>query len=150
MLAVVSPAIVANLPPASRLCCCSNSASFGASFGVSGSTAAGGGGGRPGIPGNGDVPSSALTSQISVLNAAYAATGWSFSLAGTDRTTNATWFNSCDSASVETAMKTALRQGTADDLNFYTCNPGSGLLGWALSTVVTGGAATSSTLRHAT
>jgi hypothetical protein len=28
-------------------------------------------------------------------------------------------------------MKSALRQGTADDLNIYTCNPGGGLLGWA-------------------
>ena len=80
---------------------------------------------------NGDVPSSDLTSQINILNAAYAATGWSFNLVATDRTTNTTWFNTCDSASVETAMKNALRQGTADDLNFYTCNPGGGLLGWA-------------------
>ena len=28
-------------------------------------------------------------------------------------------------------MKTALRQGTADDLNIYSSNPGGGLLGWA-------------------
>jgi hypothetical protein len=28
-------------------------------------------------------------------------------------------------------MKGALRQGSADDLNVYSCNPGGGLLGWA-------------------
>lgn len=28
-------------------------------------------------------------------------------------------------------MKAALRQGSADDLNIYTSNPGGGLLGWA-------------------
>jgi Pregnancy-associated plasma protein-A len=80
---------------------------------------------------NGDVPASAITSQINVLNAAYASTGWSFNLVSTDRTTNATWFNACDAAANEKKLKTALRQGTADDLNLYTCNPGGGLLGWA-------------------
>ena len=33
-----------------------------------------------------------ITNQMNVLNAAYAATGWQFSLAGTDRTSNATWY----------------------------------------------------------
>ncbi len=80
---------------------------------------------------NGDVPASQITSQINVLNAAYAGTGWSFNLVATDRTTNTTWFNSCDKSNVEKSMKNALRQGTADDLNLYTCNPGGGLLGWA-------------------
>jgi hypothetical protein len=31
----------------------------------------------------------------------------------------------------ETAAKTALHRGTADDLNVYTANPGGGLLGWS-------------------
>ncbi|MEZ4311682.1 MAG: zinc metalloprotease, partial [Polyangiaceae bacterium] len=60
-----------------------------------------------------------------------ASTGWSFNLVSTDRTDNATWYNNCDSSSVESAMKSALRQGSADDLNLYSCNPGGGLLGWA-------------------
>ena len=40
---------------------------------------------------NGDIPDSQIADQISVLNAAYGKWGYRFSLAGTDRTTNATW-----------------------------------------------------------
>jgi len=80
---------------------------------------------------NGDVPATQITSQMSVINAAYASTGWSFNLVATDRTTNSSWFNSCDKISVEKTIKTTLRKGTAADFNLYTCNPGGGLLGWA-------------------
>ncbi len=79
---------------------------------------------------NGDVPNSMITDQMNVLNAAFAGTGWSFTLVQTTRTTNTTWYNGCYGSS-ETAMKTALRQGTADDLNIYTCNPSGGILGYA-------------------
>lgn len=81
---------------------------------------------------NGDVPSSQITSQINVLNAAYASTGWSFNLVATDRTTNTTWYNGCyGNSSTESQFKNALHQGTADDLNIYSCNPSSGILGYA-------------------
>jgi hypothetical protein len=80
---------------------------------------------------NGDVTTAMITNQISVLNSAYAGTGWSFNLVSTNRTTNTSWFNNCANASTESAIKNALRQGTADDLNIYTCNPSGGLLGWA-------------------
>jgi len=80
---------------------------------------------------NGDVPDSQITSQISVLNAAYASTGWTFQLVSTDRTTNAAWYTVTQGSTAETQMKTALRQGTADDLNLYTANIGGGLLGWS-------------------
>jgi hypothetical protein len=80
---------------------------------------------------NGDVSAQMITDQMNVLNAAYAPWGWQFNLVSTDRTTNSTWYNTCDQSSTESAMKNALRQGTADDLNLYTCNPGGGLLGWA-------------------
>jgi len=80
---------------------------------------------------NGDVTAQMITDQMNVLNAAYAPWGWSFNLVATDRTTNSSWYNTCDQASTETAMKTALRRGTAATLNLYTCNPGGGLLGWA-------------------
>jgi len=79
---------------------------------------------------NGDIPDSQITSQINVLNAAYASTGWSFTLAQTDRTTNTSWYT-CSGGSCETQMKNALRKGTADDLNIYSNNMGGGLLGWA-------------------
>jgi hypothetical protein len=79
----------------------------------------------------GKLSSTDIASQISVLNAAYSGTGWSFSLVSTDYTDNSTWFNSCYTSSVEDTMKAALRAGSADDLNLYTCNPSGGILGWA-------------------
>jgi hypothetical protein len=80
---------------------------------------------------NGNIPDSQIASQINVLNAAYATTGWSFSLAATDRTTNASWYTMTPGSAAETQAKAALRQGTADDLNIYSANIGQGLLGWA-------------------
>ena len=81
--------------------------------------------------GGGAVSSTMINDQINVLNAAYASTGWSFVLAGTDTTVNDTWYTMGAGSTAETAAKTALRQGTADDLNLYTANLGGGLLGWA-------------------
>jgi hypothetical protein len=80
---------------------------------------------------NGDIPSSQITDQINVLNAAYASTGWSFSLAGTTRTTNATWYTMSPNTSAESQAKAALRQGGKNALNIYSANLGGGLLGWA-------------------
>ncbi len=79
---------------------------------------------------NGDISTAMINSQISVLNDAYASWGWTFNLVSVSRTTNATWYNGCYGSS-ESAMKNALRQGSADDLNFYSCNPGGGILGYA-------------------
>jgi hypothetical protein len=79
---------------------------------------------------NGDVSAQMIADQIAVLNAAYAPWGWSFQLVATDRTTNSTWYSNCYGSS-ESAMKNALRQGSADDLNIYSCNPSGGVLGWA-------------------
>lgn len=78
----------------------------------------------------GNVSDSQINQQISVLNNAFASTGWAFNLVSVSRTTNSTWYNGCYGSS-EGAMKSALRQGSADDLNFYTCNPGGGILGYA-------------------
>lgn len=108
----------------------------------------GGGGGTPAVTGGtidvywhvinngtslaaGNIPDSQITSQISVLNNAYARWGWQFRLASTDRTTNAGWYVAEPGTAAEANMKTALRKGSADDLNIYSNNPGSDLLGWA-------------------
>ena len=78
----------------------------------------------------GNIPDSMINAQISVLNDAYAAWGWQFQLVSTDRTTNSSWYANCY-GSAETAMKNALRMGSADDLNVYSCNPSGGILGYA-------------------
>lgn len=79
----------------------------------------------------GDLTQNQINSQISVLNAGYASTGVSFVLASVDRTNNASWYTVTPGTAAETAMKTALRKGTAKDLNLYAANIGGGLLGWA-------------------
>jgi hypothetical protein len=80
---------------------------------------------------NGDVPRSMIDEQMDVLNAAFSGTGWSFNLVAVDRTTNATWYTAGYNSTAEAQMKVALREGSADDLNIYSNNPGGGLLGWA-------------------
>lgn len=91
---------------------------------------------------NGDVPTKWLRDQIDVLNAAFAGsdptaaptsanTPFRFSLIGVDRTTNAAWFNSGIDSAEEREMKTALRVGGPDVLNFYTTAAGGDFLGWA-------------------
>jgi len=80
--------------------------------------------------GKGNLTSGQINSQISVLNAAYAGTGFSFNLVSTDVTANNNWFTTTG-GTYETQMKTALRQGTSEDLNIYSNNMGGGLLGWA-------------------
>jgi hypothetical protein len=80
---------------------------------------------------NGDLPDSMIADQMAVLNAAFAPTRWRFRLVQTTRTTNANWYAMSPGSSAEQQAKAALRQGTADDLNIYSANPGGGLLGWA-------------------
>ena len=56
-------------------------------------------------------------------------TGFSFALAGVDRTNNATWYAS-KGGGAEHAMKTALKTGGDNTLNVYTTSGGS-YLGYA-------------------
>lgn len=72
-----------------------------------------------------------IDDQIDVLNDAFAGTGFSFFLAGVDFTNNRKWFNGCASSGTERQIKQNLAVDPANNLNFYTCNPSGGLLGWA-------------------
>ncbi len=79
----------------------------------------------------GNVPTSMINDQISVLNAAYAGTGFSFTLASIDRTDSKRWFSMTPGGRKEQQMKQALAIDPANNLNIYTCEPGQNLLGWA-------------------
>ncbi|MFO0762613.1 MAG: zinc metalloprotease [Byssovorax sp.] len=86
---------------------------------------------------NGDITSQMIADQITVLNQAYggntggAVTSFTFTLAGVDRTTNATWYTMSPGSTAESQAKNALRIGGANALNLYSANLGGGLLGWA-------------------
>lgn len=79
---------------------------------------------------NGNIANTMISNQISVLNAAYANSGFQFSLVSTDRTTNASWYTNCY-GTAETSMKNALHKGGKGDLNIYSCAPSGGILGYA-------------------
>jgi hypothetical protein len=81
--------------------------------------------------GHGAATSQQISSQIQVLNAAYAGKGFSFTLVSTDTTANDSWYVVQPGTSAESQMKSALRKGTGDDLNLYSANIGGGLLGWS-------------------
>ncbi len=78
-----------------------------------------------------DVTDTQIANQIAVLNGAYANTNFQFVLASTDRTNNTTWSQHTMGSAAEAAMKNALAISPATTLNFYTCNIGGGLLGYA-------------------
>ncbi|MBK5294462.1 MAG: zinc metalloprotease [Acidobacteriia bacterium] len=80
---------------------------------------------------NGDVTTQMINDQISVLNNAFASSGYSFNLISVDRTTNTTWYTMTPGSAAEEQAKNALRQGGADALNIYSAGIGGGLLGWA-------------------
>ncbi len=77
----------------------------------------------------GNIPDSQIEAQMDVLNQSFEPATFYFDLVSIDRTTNSDWFNTWG-GSVEIAMKNALRQGTANDLNIYSLNVGGGMLGW--------------------
>lgn len=81
--------------------------------------------------GQGAPTNAQILDQVAVLNGAFNGWGWYFNLVSIDVTANDAWYTMGYGSSAETAAKTALRKGTADDLNLYSANIGGGLLGWA-------------------
>lgn len=81
--------------------------------------------------GQGDISNGEIAAQLAVLNDAFAGSGFAFNLVATDRTANDAWYTAGPGSTAERDMKSALRQGSADDLNLYANNMGGGLLGWA-------------------
>lgn len=79
----------------------------------------------------GAVSAGTIANQITVLNSAYAGSGFHFRPAGTDVTNNASWYGVSEGSRTERAMKNALRKGGKAALNLYAANIGDDLLGWA-------------------
>ncbi|KAI8847987.1 hypothetical protein BC829DRAFT_433574 [Chytridium lagenaria] len=85
--------------------------------------------------GRGALTDAAIARQVAVLNSDFA-NQYFFTLRATTRTANTAWFTRAGPGSAEqTAMKRALRRGTAAALNVYsvgfTAGSGAGLLGYA-------------------
>lgn len=81
--------------------------------------------------GTGNVTNTQIANQISVLNSAFAGTGFSFILTSTTRTANNSWYTGCGSSGTELNMKNALAVDVPHTLNIYTCAPSGGVLGYA-------------------
>ena len=89
----------------------------------------------PAIPAS-NVSDTAISQQTYAGNLGFSGmeggvdTGFRLKLAGVDRTANAAWFNAGPGSSDERAMKQALHQGDASDLNIYITTA-EVYLGWA-------------------
>lgn len=80
---------------------------------------------------DGNIPQSQIDAQIAYLNASYAGTGFTFSLASVDRTMSRAWFKLLPGTGKERRAKEALAIDPLHRFNVYTCSPGQNLLGWA-------------------
>lgn len=76
----------------------------------------------------GNVPDSMVTAQLQVLNDAFGARGFSFSLQAINRVNDRRAFTGCYS---NQKFKKSLAVDPANTLNFYTCKPKGNILGYA-------------------
>jgi hypothetical protein len=81
--------------------------------------------------GAGNVTDQQIAQQMNLLNSTFGPAGFTFTLAGVDRTNNNSWYSMGQGSSAEKQAKQSLRKGGKETLNIYTANPGGGLLGWA-------------------
>ncbi len=79
----------------------------------------------------GNLSDQDIQDQIAWMNTAFAGTGFSFTLASIDRTSNRGWFDRCDQPNNENQMRSALAVDPATHFNIYSCAPSGGLLGRA-------------------
>lgn len=89
--------------------------------------------------GAGAISSTDINAQIAVMNNDYRGSNIRFTLVSTTVTVNNAWYDLSDGSSEEIAMKTALRVGTAADLNVYSIMNNEGILGWATFPVYAAG-----------
>jgi hypothetical protein len=76
----------------------------------------------------GDISDSMAAAQVSVLNDAFAGTGFAFTLASINRVENRRWFTNCYG---NQNFKRDLAVDPPHTLNFYTCKPKGNILGYA-------------------
>ncbi len=76
----------------------------------------------------GNVPTSMINAQMSVLNNAFQGTGFEFTLASINRVNDRKWFTNCYG---NQNFKRDLAVDLPHTLNFYTCKPKGNILGYA-------------------
>ena len=77
----------------------------------------------------GNISQKMIDDQIGVLNAAFADTGFSFTLVDTQRHESKSHYTGCYNQ--DAGMKSTYAVDPANNLNIYTCSPSGGILGWA-------------------
>ncbi|GJQ59468.1 MAG: tandem-95 repeat protein [Candidatus Scalindua sp. AMX11] len=81
--------------------------------------------------GSADVTDQQIQDQTNVLNAAFAPYGYQFTILSIDRTNNTVWSQHDYGTAQEADMKNGLAISPECSLNFYICDLGGGLLGYA-------------------
>jgi hypothetical protein len=79
----------------------------------------------------GYLPDRQLKAQVALLNRVYQPANIQFKIADVNLHENSAWFYHQPGTDEEIEMKTELGKDTAGSLNFYTAEPGGGLLGYA-------------------